>query len=93
MFITSIITGSKIIYESLKGEKKPLKEEKKTIAFAFSSITATKNIKKNDKLNKNNIFPIRPGTGFFKVRDYKKLIGKKAKKNIPKGTQLKKSDV
>ena len=91
--LKELITGSKIIYESLKGEKKPLKEEKKTIAFAFSSITATKNIKKNDKLNKNNIFPIRPGTGFFKVRDYKKLIGKKAKKNIPKGTQLKKSDV
>jgi len=85
--------GSRIIYESLEGRKKPLKEEKKTIAFAFASVAATKNIKKNDIFTSENIFPIRPGNGYFKIKDYKKLLGKKAKKNILKGHQLKKNDL
>tara|TARA_B110000483_G_scaffold241229_1_gene323713 strand:- start:1206 stop:2234 length:1029 start_codon:yes stop_codon:yes gene_type:complete len=91
--LKELIKGSKIIYESFKGEKKPLKEEKKTIAFAFASVAATKNIKKNETLTSENIFPIRPGNGYFKIKDYKKLLGKRTKKNILKGTQLKKNDL
>lgn len=85
--------GSKIIHSSMKGEKKAVKEEKKTIAFAFASIAATQDIKKGEKLNNNNIFPLRPSTGYFKIKDYKRLLGKVAKHNIQKGHQLKKTDV
>tara|TARA_Y100000590_G_scaffold368326_1_gene428931 strand:+ start:8598 stop:9641 length:1044 start_codon:yes stop_codon:yes gene_type:complete len=91
--LKDLIEGSKIIYESLKGPKKAIKEEEKTIAFAFASVSAIKNIKKNEKLSSENIFPIRPGNGYYKIKDYKKLIGKKAKKNIVKGHQIKKNDV
>ena len=86
-------TGSKIIFSALKGEKKAVREEKKTIAFAFASIAATKNINKGDRLNDTNIFPIRPSTGYYKIKDYKNLIGKVAKRNILKGHQLKKNDI
>ena len=88
-----LIQGSKIIYAAKKGSKKAVKEEEKTIAFAFGSISATKNINRGEYLTKENIFPIRPGTGYFKIKDYYKLIGKKAKKNIKKGFQIKKKDV
>lgn len=88
-----LIQGSKIIYAAKKGSKKAVKEEGKTIAFAFGSISATKNINRGEYLTKENIFPIRPGTGYFKIKDYYKLIGKKAKKNIKKGFQIKKKDV
>ena len=91
--LTELIHGSKIIFEALEGKKAPLKEEKKTITFAFASVAATKNIKKNDILTTENIFPIRPGNGYFKIKDFKKLLGKKAKKNILKGNQLKKNDL
>ena len=91
--LKDLIEGSKTIYESLKGPKKAIKEEEKTIAFAFASVSAIKNIKKNEKLSSENIFPIRPGNGYYKIKDYKKLIGKKAKKNIVKGHQIKKNDV
>ena len=91
--LTELIDGSKIIFEALEGKKAPLKEEKKTITFAFASVAATKNIKKNDILTTENIFPIRPGNGYFKIKDFKKLLGKKAKKNILKGNQLKKNDL
>ena len=87
--LKELIRGSKIIFESKKGQKKPLKEEAKTIAFAFASVAATKNIKKNEKLSYEYIFPIRPGNGYYKIKDYRKLLKYKASKNIEKGTQLK----
>ena len=57
-----------------------MKEEKKTIAFAFASIASiTKDIKKGEIFTENNIFPIRPGNGFFKVKDFN-FYGKESKK-------------
>ena len=73
--LKELIKASKIISESKSGEKKPLKEEAKTIAFAFASVAATRDLKKNEKFSKDNIFPIRPGNGFYKVKDYTNLIG------------------
>lgn len=91
--LKNLIEGANTIYISKKGKKKPLKEEKKTIAFAFASIATVKNIKKGEKLTKQNIFPVRPGNGEFKVKDYKKLLGKFANQNIKKGLQIKKNYV
>ena len=91
--LKELIKGSRIIYESKKGKKIPLKEEAKTIAFAFASVAAVQDIKKNSKFNSDNIFPIRPSSGFYKVKDYNKLLGLRAKRDIKKGSQLKPADV
>ena len=91
--LKQIKKASKKIFIGLKGEKKPLPEEKATINFAFASVAVIKNIKKNEKFNKRNIFTLRPYNGYFKVKDYKKLLGKKASKELFAGYQLKKSDV
>ncbi len=91
--LKNLILGSNTIYKALKGKKEAIKEEKKTIAFAFASVAATKDIHKGEVFSESNIFPIRPGNGFFKVKDYRKLIGKKSKNFIKKGTQVKKNDV
>ncbi len=88
-----MIVGSKLIFSSLKGTKRALKEETKTINFAFASIVATKNIKKGQKLTKNNIFPIRPGTGDFGVKNFESLLGKNAKRDIKENYQIKKRDI
>ena len=42
--------------------------------------------------NTENIFPIRPGNGYFKIKDYKKLLGKRAKKHF-KRHSIKKNDL
>ena len=84
---------SKKIFLGLKGEKKALKEEKKTINFAFASGAAVKPIKKGQIFTKENIFTIRPYTGYFKVKDYKNIIGKRSARDILSGEQLKKNDV
>lgn len=91
--LKDLIIGSEIIHNSMEGNKIPVKEEKITMNFAFASVSTTKNIKKNEFFSDKNIFPIRPSNGFFKVKDFYKLIGKKASRNLKKGTQLKPQDV
>ena len=91
--LSELIKASKIIFESKGGVKKPLKEERKTIAFAFASIASLKDIKKGDKFTNINIFPIRPGNGYYKVKDFTKLLKYRANKNIKRGEQIKPSDV
>ena len=54
--------------------------EKKVAKFAFASVVSTKFIRKGQKLNINNIWVKRPGTGHFAAKDYHKLLGKISKK-------------
>ena len=53
------------------------------------SVTAVKDIKKNDIFTEKNIFPLRPYNGEYKVKDYKSLL-EKGRLNIKAGTQIKK---
>ena len=88
-----MLNACEIIPKTLPGHKKPVKKELKTIKFAFASIAATKNIQKGEIFDENNIFPIRPNTGYFKPSDLKFLIGRRSKKNIKARTQIKKSHI
>ena len=63
------------------------KDEKMNLKFR-RSIYVSENIKKGDKLSKDNIRIIRPGYG-IKSKYYDNIIGKKAIKKISKGTALK----
>lgn len=93
MDLKNLKTGSKKIFLGLKGEKKALREERPTINFAFASVAIVKNIKKGDQFTSENIFTLRPHSGYFKVKDYNGLLGKVATQNLYAGNQLKKSDV
>lgn len=83
--------GSEIIFLAKGNNKKALKEEKKTINFAFASAASTRNIKKGEKLNLKNFFLMRPSGGDYNIKNYKYLLNKRAKKNIPALKQIKKS--
>jgi len=86
-----LIKGSKTIYSSFKLKNKtPLREEKKTINFAFSSVVSIKDIKPGERLSRSNIWVKRPGTGDFLARDFNKLLGKKVIKKILSGNFIKK---
>ena len=54
------------------------------------SIYISRDIKKGDYFSKDNLKVIRPGLGLH-PKEYEIVIGKKAKKNIKKGSPLKKS--
>lgn len=91
--LRDLINGSNDIFSARDGEKAPLIEEKKTIAFAFASIVSIRNIKKGEKLSRDNIWVKRPSGGDFPAQDYELLLGKKASKNIKANLQISKYDV
>ena len=77
---------------ALGGKKTILKEEKPTIDFAYACVVSIRDIKKGEKFTKGNIWVKRPGTGEIKAIDFKKVLGKKAKRNIPIDVQIKWSE-
>ena len=88
--LKDLIQGSKDIFKAINpGKKEALKEEMKTIKFAFASVVSTKTILPGEKLTKNNIWVKRPGLGDFLAKDYEKLLGKKVKSKIIKDTFIK----
>ncbi len=91
--LTELINGSKIITSAMEGDKFPVKEEKITMDFAFSSIATLKDLNVGDELNSENIFPMRPSGGYFGPSQFKLLLGKKLKRKVKKGHQLKKNDI
>lgn len=90
--LKELIQGSKAVYQALGGRKNILKEEQPTIDFAYACVVAIKNIKAGQLISGKNIWVKRPGTGQIKAVDYCKLLGKKAKRNILKNSQIKWSD-
>ncbi len=91
--LKELIDGCNKIFISLPGKKEPVKEELSTMKFAFASVVSIKDIKKGEKLSTKNIWVKRPGNGNFLAKDFRKLIGKKANRNIKKNIQIKKKDI
>ena len=86
----SLVNESKIAFESLGKIKISIsKSEKKYLKYR-RSIYVAEDIKKNQKYTKINLRVIRPGLGMH-PKFYEALIGQKSKKNLKKGTALKKS--
>ena len=78
------------IFSGRGGKKKIHPEEQVVIDFAYSSVVSIKNIEVGEKLNLENIWVKRPGTGEFLAKDFENLLGKNVKKFIPKDTQISK---
>ncbi len=91
--LSQLIQGSKEIFEMRGGEKKALVEEEVTMAFAYATVVAIKDIKKGEKFCEENIWVKRPGTGEIMAEYYEKCFGQKAKRNIYSGQHLQKDDV
>ncbi|WP_281281858.1 N-acetylneuraminate synthase family protein [Catenovulum sediminis] len=86
--LTDLITGSRLIYESLGGTKEAAQEEQATIDFAFATVVTIKDINAGETLDKTNVWVKRPGTGEILAKDFENVLGKTTIKNIPTGTHL-----
>lgn len=91
--LRELIEGARTIFAARGDDKVPLAAEEQTIAFAFSSVVAIKDIEPGELLSADNMWVKRPGGGDFTVTDYENLFGKRAINKIKKGYQIKKLDV
>ena len=88
-----LVEGSKIIALERGGKKGIVNEEKNVINFAYASVVSIKSIQKGEKLSEENIWVKRPGTGPFFAKDYEKLIGLTALKDIGNDKHIQKDDI
>jgi len=88
-----LVKGCKAIKQALGDSKKILKKELPVLQFARESIVTLTKISKNEKFSQKNLTTKRPNTGEIPANEFYKIIGKKAKKDIPKNKQLAHSDV
>ena len=91
--VKEIIKASKILFKERGGNKdKLLLEEKITSNFAYATVVTIKDIKKDEIFDTKNLWVKRPGIGKILAKDFKSLLGKKAKKDIPFDTHLNPED-
>lgn len=88
-----LIEASGEVFEASGGSKAPAEEEAVTIAFAFASVVATKNLTPGDVLGPDNIWVKRPGGGDFGPTDLVALYGTRVIEAAPAGFQLKGSSL
>ncbi|MBD62835.1 MAG: polyhydroxyalkanoate biosynthesis repressor PhaR [Gammaproteobacteria bacterium] len=91
--LSELISGSKIIFAERGGNKTPVAEEEPTIAFAFASVVATKDMNSGDILSEDNIWVRRPGEGDYSAADYENLLGKAILCPIKAGEQISKAHI
>ncbi|MFJ7732321.1 N-acetylneuraminate synthase family protein [Lysinibacillus sp. NPDC097231] len=88
MELSELIQGSKEISKMRGGTKEAADEEQVTIAFAFATVVAIKDIEKGEFFTKENIWVKRPGTGDIKAIDYNNVLGKVATTSIKADTHI-----
>lgn len=88
-----LIEGTKAIHAALGGAKTILPDEQKTIDFAYACVVTTKDIAAGEELTSENTWVKRPGTGEIKARHYDQVLGRKARQQLPRNSQVKWSDL
>ena len=80
--LKELIDGSIELAKMRGGKKEAAKEEQVTMDFAFATVVTIRQIKKGERLTKENIWVKRPGTGEIKADSYNDILGKVVNKDI-----------
>jgi len=91
--LADLVRGTAAIHQALGGSKEILAEETPTIRFAYASVVTIKPVKQGERLTMNNIWVKRPGTGEVLAPDFYKVLGRRARRDLPVNIQLKNEDV
>ncbi|MEW6044607.1 MAG: N-acetylneuraminate synthase family protein [Thermoproteota archaeon] len=91
--LAELVKGCRAIKLALGSTKKILKKELPVLRFARESVVTLKKISKGDVFSEKNLTTKRPSTGQIPAKDYYKILGRKAKRNIPQNQQLRYSDI
>jgi len=91
--LAQLIQGARIIHRAGGGTKQVLAEEAPTIAFAFASVVALRDIAAGERLSEANLWVKRPGTGEIPAAELTRLFGRTAQVAIARDCQLRRDMV
>lgn len=90
---SELVKGCKAVKSALGTSKKILTKEKPILKFARESVVSLRKISKGETFSEKNITTKRPATGDIPAKDFYKIVGKLAKRDISNNMQLSKNDV
>jgi len=90
-----LVKGARAVFMALGSERKIFPEERQIVAWARESVVSEVDIPKGRRIRRNMVWVKRPGPdkGAIPARCLGRVIGKIAKRNIPKNVQIKWSDI
>jgi len=91
--LIELIAASKTVHEASQGSKFPVAEEDVTIAFAFASVVATRDLIPGDVIDRSDITLKRPHGGELGPNDFTKLIGRKVLTSVRQNSQIKRNQI
>lgn len=91
--LRDLVTGARAIYEASGGSKGIVPEETPTIDFAYASVVSLRDIAAGETLTVESIWVKRPGRGGIPAGLFETLLGRTARKFIPRDRQVRWEDV
>jgi len=91
--LSELVKGCQAVKLALGKTKKILQSEKPVLRFARESVVSKTTILKGEKFTNKNLTTKRPATGSIPAKDFFSILGKKARRTIPKDKQLTKMDI
>lgn len=91
--LRDLIRGTIEVADSLGGSKGPVSEEGPTMAFAFSTAVAIRDIAAGEALSLDNLWLRRPAVGEIGPSHFPSVLGKSTARAISKGTHLRWEDI
>lgn len=95
--LAQLVEGSRAVWQACgRGwatAKGILPEERPVIDFAYASVVTIAPIKAGQSFTRDNTWVKRPGTGPILAADLERVLGKKARRNLPAEVQIAPDDV
>lgn len=91
--LAELVKGCRAVKLALGDTKKILSKERPVLKFARECVVSKRKISKGEIFSEENLTTKRPSTGSIPAKNYYKIIGKKAKINIPSDKQLSFGDI
>lgn len=86
--LRQLVEGTRTLFLERGGEKGPVVEEAPTIAFAFASVIAIKDLQAGEIITDECIWVRRPGGGDYSAADFESLLGRVIKHSVVRGARL-----
>lgn len=85
-----LVKGADAVFKALGSERKIFKEEEQIVAWARESVVSERAIPRGTRITQDMVWVKRPspGPGVVAAKDLDKVVGKRAKADIPKDTQI-----
>ena len=90
--LVQMLEATRIVHQARGGTKMPIEGEDPTIAFAFASVVAMRDLDEGHVIQPDDLWVMRPGGGDYGPTDLNSLIGRRLSRNISYRHQVRKRD-